>query len=71
MGPYFSERIAMKAKIGKVIVYAWIIIFSIRVFLKNRKFLKSIPKEFRMESYQGLLTNAFERYIFGNERSFQ
>ena len=61
----------MKAKIGEVIAYTWIIIFSIRVFLKNRKFLKSIPKESRMESYQGLLANAFERYIFGNERSNQ
>lgn len=71
MDLYFWKGVIMKAKIGGFIAYTWIIIFSIRVFLKNRKVLKSIPKESRMESYQDLLADEFGRCIFGNERSLQ
>ena len=76
MAPLFSERIAMKAKIGSFIVMTWIIIIAVQVLFRNRRYLRTLPKSERKEAFYSLLKESFSKTFYGdmtyeNKRSNQ
>lgn len=64
----------MKSIAGEIVLYVYFLIFGLRIMWSNRRYLRSIPKERRVDAYRILLKNEFLRTFYGedsNERSNQ